>query len=224
MIHATQARRIANEFLFALEPHCVKVEIAGSLRRRATRVKDIEIVCQVMLGEEIERDLFKEEIGREEINLTFETLPEIMAATGWEIGEKDGDRYKQLLHPQTSLKLDLFAIYEARRWGACLVIRTGPREFNIELMKYINRHGQHVHNNLLHDHAKIWRKLPGGGHEGIPCDLGDTCALIIATPTEVDFFKAVKLPVASPDLRSVRWLKNAVSHRIRGQAKARRRV
>lgn len=224
MIHATQAQRIANEFLEGLQPHCERAEIAGSLRRRVSNVKDIEVVCLVTVAEEIERDLFEEEIGREEINMTFEALPGIMAATGWQIGDKDGDRYKQLVHPQTSLRLDLFTVSEIRRWGACFVIRTGPVEFNIELMKFINRHGQHVHNNLLHDHAKIWRKLPGGGHEGIPCDLGDTCALIVPTLTEASFFKAVNLPQVSPDMRSVKWLKRAVSQRIRGKAMNRSRV
>ncbi len=213
------ALQLAEKFRDALQPHCEKVEIAGSVSRRESFVSDIEIVCLATMTEKVVLDMFKEEIGRETINTTFLALPTIMESTGWEIGKLDGARFKKLVRPISGIKLDLFVVDEARRWGAAFLIRTGPKEFNIELMKYINRHGQHVKNNLLHDHVKIWEKLPGGGYKGIACEKGDTCPLIIPTPTEEMFFDAVGLPHVSADLRSVDWLKQAVSNIILDKAK-----
>lgn len=215
------ALQLAEKFRDALQPHCEKVKIAGSVRRHESFVSVIEIVCLVTMTGKIDLDMFKEEIGRETINATFLALPSIMEATGWEIGELDGPHFKKLVRPVSGIKLDLFTVDEARRWGAVFLIRTGPADFNIELMKYINRHGQHVKNNLLHGHVKIWEKLPDGGYKGIACEKGDTCPLIIPTPTEEAFFDAVGLPQVSPDMRSVKWLKQAVSNIIRDKSKVR---
>lgn len=219
MIHA-QALRLANQILTPLSVHCERIEIAGSLRRQARDLKDIELVCLASMSEAIKRDMFMKEIGREQFNHTFDALEYIMIETGWVIGDKDGPAYKQLVHPQTSIKLDLFTVYEKRRWGAAFLIRTGPYKFNIELMNYINRHGQHVHNNLLHNHAKLWEKTDKGW-KGIPCEKDDECPLIIDTSTEQAFFEAIGLPQVSPDLRSEEWLKKAVSQNIRDKARVR---
>lgn len=40
-----QAQEIAERVKDELAPHCVKIEIAGSVRRQKADVKDIEIVC-----------------------------------------------------------------------------------------------------------------------------------------------------------------------------------
>ena len=40
-----QAQQIAERIKSELAPHCDRIEIAGSIRRKKPEVKDIEIVC-----------------------------------------------------------------------------------------------------------------------------------------------------------------------------------
>src|SRR3989304_1550303 len=97
-----QAQDIAEKYLNLLRPHCLRIEIAGSIRREKLDVKDIEIVC-------IPQDVagFVAQVKQ---------WPKVR-------GEPTG-KYTQRNLPE-GIKLDLF-MAEERNWGNILLIRTGP--------------------------------------------------------------------------------------------------
>lgn len=79
---------IGDAIVRKLAPFCEQVVVAGSIRRRAPLVKDIEIVCQP-----------KEAYQDFDLKSAFEYHTAI----------KDGKRYKQLVLPE-GIKLDLFIV------------------------------------------------------------------------------------------------------------------
>jgi len=103
---------IGDAIVKKLAPFCEQVAIAGSVRRRAPLVKDIEIVCQP-----------KEAFQDFDLKSAFEYRTAI----------KDGKRYKQLVLPE-GIKLDLFIVRPPAQWGMILAIRTGDAEFSKRLV------------------------------------------------------------------------------------------
>lgn len=190
-----QAESLALTFKSALIPYTDRVEIAGSIRRRKPEVKDIEIVCLARLGEP-SKDMFGAPVSGRPVNLTLKALPKVLDATGWQIGSKNGERYKQLVHPEYPIKLDLFITPDPAEWGLLYLIRTGSAKFNQAFMSYVNRRGMHVTGNRLHGHGK---RLVGG--ELKACEKGSSCPLIVATPEEGDVFQAVGRRWIAPEMR-----------------------
>ena len=111
------ALQYANRFLKLIEPHVIKAEIAGSIRREQKMVSDVEIVCL----EDMENPLS---------NLFHKGFKGMI---------KNGDRYKQFNYPQ--VKIDLF-IAQKHDYGRILAIRTGSSAFShLKLAKQWNRLG-----------------------------------------------------------------------------------
>jgi DNA polymerase/3'-5' exonuclease PolX len=105
-----QARQIAGKVMELLAPQCVRIEIAGSIRRGEPEVGDIEIVA--VPGE------FADAI-----------LPTLLPGAKF---IKNGSRYKQIALPPESggINLDLFLVRPPAQWGVLFTIRTGPADFS----------------------------------------------------------------------------------------------
>lgn len=198
-----QAESLALSFKVALIPHTDRVEIAGSIRRRKPEVKDIEIVCLAKLGEP-SKDMFGAPVSNWPVNLTLEALPQVLNATGWQIGSKNGERYKQLVHSERLIKLDLFITPDPAEWGLLYLIRTGSAKFNQAFMSYVIRRGMHVTGNRLHGHGKLW--VAG---KWKACEKGSSCPLIVATLEEEAAFKAVGLDYIAPEERKQHEITNS---------------
>jgi DNA polymerase/3'-5' exonuclease PolX len=109
-----EAIEIANRVKFRLMPHCDRCEIAGSVRRRKSECKDIEIVA---IPKDYEVGLFAKGIG--------------LVLREWGIlkGKPGPDcRYLQIRLPD-GINLDLF-FAEPENWGLIYLIRTGPWEYS----------------------------------------------------------------------------------------------
>jgi DNA polymerase/3'-5' exonuclease PolX len=132
-----EALIIANQVKDLLEPHCERIEIAGSIRRSKAEVKDIEIVC---IPKPYETGLF--ESGLAEVVNQWEKVKGEMEYKG-RPGVKPC-KYTQRIHP-TGIKLDIF-FADRDNWGYLLAIRTGSADYS--------------HNVL----AATWVKL---GYKGI---------------------------------------------------------
>jgi DNA polymerase/3'-5' exonuclease PolX len=109
-----------------LSPHCSRIEVAGSIRRRRPDVNDIEIICE---SKKIfnQTDLFGG--GQFLIDPGFENaLPTFMSSLIK--GHLDG-RYMQmyLKTPGSDIKLDLF-MPEPDDYYRILAIRTGSRDYS----------------------------------------------------------------------------------------------
>ena len=109
-----EAQKIANKYLELLEPFCLRIEIAGSIRREKPEVKDIEIVC----------------IKKSDFN-SYRDFGETV--NDWQKikGNPDG-KYTQRLLPE-GINLDLFMANE-RNWGLIFAIRTGSADFSHKIL------------------------------------------------------------------------------------------
>lgn len=114
-----EAYEVALRVLEELKPHCIRIAIAGSLRRKKSEVGDIEIVI---------------------IPLPYSTgLLESGIATvinKWEKvkGELEfgKTKYTQRILPE-GIKLDLF-IAEEGNWGSIFAIRTGSADYSHKVL------------------------------------------------------------------------------------------
>ncbi len=99
-----------------LEPHCVRIEIAGSLRRKCELIGDIEIVC---IPKPFETGLF--ESGFAKVVNSMEKIK----------GEPTGKYTQRRL--QGGILLDIF-IAEPGNWGSILAIRTGSAVYSHQVL------------------------------------------------------------------------------------------
>jgi len=110
MMKIDEAKKIAKKYLNLLKPYCWRIEIAGSIRREKSEVKDIEIVA-------IPLDLvgFSTEVN------------ELEKVKGNPTG-----KYTQRILPE-GIKLDLF-MANIRNWGLIFAIRTGSARYSHEIL------------------------------------------------------------------------------------------
>jgi len=177
------ANQAAIALVNLLDPGCVRIEIAGSLRRRKPEVHDIEIVAIPKVGTVSGADLWGTE---EPINWLDDRVGSAIAAR-WlmpravtehrsdgttRVGTRMGSAYKALEYG--GLPVDLF-ITDADRWGCIFALRTGPGDWNTRLVT---------------DCKRYFRSVAGGRvlHFGKP----------VPTPEEEDFFRALGVAWLDP--------------------------
>jgi len=111
-----QAQQIANQLKLLLQPHCHRIEIAGSIRRKNPNVKDIEIVA---IPKPYQIGLFADGIA---------TVVNQWAKVKGELPCK----YTQRILPE-GIKLDLFFATK-QNWGLIFAIRTGSAEYSHQVL------------------------------------------------------------------------------------------
>jgi len=180
----------------ALAPYCEQIEIAGSLRRKANQVKDIELVaipkpCRARLEfGQSPKTLPKDALDAALLEMIQEN--QITADLG--PNKRWGDRYKKFAILDGSgrplpFTVDLFIVRPPAQWGPIFCIRTGPggeRSFNTELMVLARRRG------LRQKDGRLIR-------------LSDKQEL--QTPTEESYFAALGIPWIPPEHRSASKLR-----------------
>lgn len=170
----TTAKRIADEVVEILRPHCERIEIAGSIRREADIVGDIEI-C--LIPKPYETGLFtsgiasvlnkwekvKGELIYEKCKYTQRILPEEIVGV-----------------PGKRVALDVFIVYPTN-WGLIFAIRTGSKDYS--------------HKVLAQGWVKRGYKAEGGHliYRGKTYDV----------PEEKDLFARIGLPYCEPKNRNV---------------------
>lgn len=111
-----EAKTIADRILSELAPHCERIEIAGSIRRKKPEVKDIEIVA---IPKPFEVGLFASGIAT--------------VVNQWE--KVKGElpcKYTQRILPD-GIKLDLF-FAEPENWGLIYAVRTGSADYSHKVL------------------------------------------------------------------------------------------
>jgi DNA polymerase/3'-5' exonuclease PolX len=105
-----EAKGIADKYVEILRPYCLRIEVAGSVRREKPEVKDIEIVAIpiALIG-------FSNEVNKLE-----------------KVKGKSTGKYTQRILPE-GIKLDLF-MANIRNWGLIFAIRTGSAEFSHKVL------------------------------------------------------------------------------------------
>lgn len=127
------ATAIADRIKEALSPHCERIQVAGSVRRKKSEVKDIEIVCvpkQVVIPGQT--DIFGD------ASLEKVRDPEfIKAVNRYRVVKGQPDRGKYIkCQGNNDIAIDIF-MATPETWGYILLLRTGSREFNIYLMQHM---------------------------------------------------------------------------------------
>jgi len=111
-----KAQKIADKVLNELKPHCERIEIAGSIRRQKSDVKDIEIVA---IPKPYDVGLFESGIATV-VNKWKKIKGELPC------------KYMQRVLPE-GINLDLFFATEDN-WGVIFAIRTGSAEFSHKVL------------------------------------------------------------------------------------------
>lgn len=124
------AKHIANRITAILSPHCDRIHIAGSIRRKQPMVKDVEIVC-----------LPKKEIKTEDLFGYGESIVSrdfIEALAGITLNTVKGNvagRYMQIILVRCELVLDLF-LPTINDYYRQLAIRTGSADFSQKVIAH----------------------------------------------------------------------------------------
>lgn len=158
-----KARAIAERIVYEIEHHCLRIEIAGSIRRERDVVGDIDIVC------EPEDQDAKEAIARRVAKRCKieKNGPELLCA-----------------HMENGVQIDLWFARPETTTGDLLETKTLPGNFGSVLLC---RTGSKEHNIALVEHAKRMG-LRWHPHDGVM--RGNE---VIASETEEEIFAALSL-------------------------------
>lgn len=190
-----EARKLAIDICYKLQPHCDKINLAGGVRRRKPDCHDIEVIClpkQIVL-----KDLFDAPIGSM-VDPAFSTT--VQKELGKVVKGKPEGRMMQIKLPE-NIMLDLF-MPQPDDYFRQYAIRTGSADFSHTII------------------ASSWKKL---GWVGTPHGLRriDQCIekdsggkpIWICTssnPTlppvwqsEQEFFDFIKVKFLEPHLRNL---------------------
>lgn len=115
----TEAHAIALAVLEELKPHCIRAEIAGSIRRKKESIGDIEIVAIPKL--------YVTGTGENGLALVVNKWEKVKG--NMEYGKT---KYTQRILPE-GIKLDLFFADEAN-WGLIFAMRTGSADFSHKVL------------------------------------------------------------------------------------------
>lgn len=123
----SEAKSIAQKYLELFRPHCLRIAVAGSVRREKPEVGDLEIIC---IPETYHLELFL----RKQESFIF---------------KKRGPKYQQIYLPLEGINLDLF-ICDYSTFGCNMVIGTGSADYSKKFMIEIRRRGFFCKNARLY--------------------------------------------------------------------------
>jgi DNA polymerase/3'-5' exonuclease PolX len=162
--------KIAEKYKSLLDPHCIRIEIAGSVRRMKIDCRDIEYV---IIPKPYDVGLFESGIA--------------MIINQWQMvkGNLPSCKYTQRILPE-GIKADIFFATE-ENFGLIYLIRTGSADFSRRIATRWADRGYHAFEGALYytgnrvtrrDEIKKGKK--------------------IYTPTEIDVFNICGLPYIEP--------------------------
>ena len=183
----SEAEDIGRELLELLRPGCIRLEVAGSLRRRSPEVWDIELVA---VPRNSPFDELAPAVARGFANHLLAPGPPSKNMSR----APDGDRYKRLTHIPSGCQVDLFIVRPPADWGVIYTIRTGPANFSHHIVTVALMQGKKVEDGQLWEIKRSARwdlKAP------------DCLKLLnkVPCPEEVDFFRALGYKVIPPEQR-----------------------
>lgn len=170
-----EAEKIAIELRETLSPSCLRIAIAGSIRRRKPAVKDIELVAIPRFASDPESLFGDEKISALEWAICRSGKYEFDTEM-----PRNGDKYKRLRFK--GMAVDLF-IVTPETWGVQLLIRTGPAEFSHRFVMS-RSNGGYLPEGMKIAGGRLWDWQS-------PLD----------TPEEKDVFRAIGLKYIEPEKR-----------------------
>jgi DNA polymerase (family 10) len=139
------ALAVGKELIARMRPHCQRIIIAGSLRRRKETVGDVEIVYVPSLDPRpvVKEDMFSEPAFLPSTDAVIESMladctltkrPNAKGGFAW------GEKNKLAIHCASGIPVDLFATTDEAWWNY-LVCRTGGSETNVAICTAAIRKG-----------------------------------------------------------------------------------
>lgn len=188
-----QAYSLARALVEELAPYCERIEVAGSIRRRAAQVGDIELLC-IPKVEQRTLDLFSEVTASDD--RLDGKLQEMISAGILEKRGGYGTENKFLRHIESGIPIDIFST-SADHWGMAFLVRTGPAQWNVRVMSALKELGHEGHAygrakyvgvekpSSITLHRSNWQRQ-----------------LEIMCPTEEDVFKVLGWRYVEPEARA----------------------
>lgn len=191
------ALQTAEALVEHLRPACVRIEIAGSIRRLKPEVKDIEIVAIPDLSLKVTRAPLKfgEPIPELYKTALDKALGE-MKALGDIQFEKAGERYKKFYLKYAGISVDLFLVLPPATWGVQMLIRTGPADFSHWMVSRQKTGGALPNGYRVQDGA-VWI----GEHE----DKEIVDGHFVGFETEKEFLSFCGFDWIPPEEREAKW-------------------
>ena len=182
---------IAEEIAEALRPHCERIEIAGSLRRKKTEIGDIEIVAIPKFKPPTFGD---PRAGWSEVDKWLdERNHRALSIVKGLKGRGSKRKYVQFNYytsNQSLYTVDLFLQPDPATWGVNFMIRTGSSDFSRMMVTDLSKGGYKPEEFFFQD-GRLWRKY-------IDTDRAIEC---LPTPEEIDVFNTLELDWVEPELR-----------------------
>ena len=141
-----RGQALAQEVIDILRPHCEKIEVAGSIRRKKPFVHDVDIVL---------------------IPANQGALLTALQGLGSRV--KEGPAIMQRQYKGASID---FYIASPETWFTLLLIRTGSKEHNIRLTTLAKRRGWHLHASGKGLTDEFGRRVAGDSEESFFRGLG----------------------------------------------------
>ncbi len=164
---------LADHIRECLAPFCQRIQTAGSLRRNAAEVGDIEMVAIPKPRLDMFGQAFPLEVDHALNIFDYSAIGTLTA---------NGNKMKKIQLDE-GLQLDLFIVTPPAQWGVQFLIRTGSAEFS---KKFVTKK---QYGGYLPGHMKV----EGGAlYEN---------SVMVPTPEEEDVFKAIGLPYVEPNKR-----------------------
>ena len=202
------ALKTAEALVEHLRPACVRIEIAGSIRRSKPEVKDIEIVCVPDLSPMPAPKLeFGKPIPKSHKTLLDKMVMDMKASGDIDL-KMNGDRFKKLYLKYAGIWVDLFINIPPSHWGVQMVIRTGPSEFSHWCVTQ-RKYGGALLDGYFVKHQVVWVEMDIKKNE-VPDDQGKALKLLtdvnhLPMPEEIDFLNLLGLGWLEPRERVERW-------------------
>ncbi len=179
----SQVMPIAQALMAKLTPVCatidgrLKIEIVGSLRRKAEMIGDIELI----LVPTRKMDMFGDAVGSYH-------LDDLLSGWGGAIDvSKNGEKYKQFTFYTAQRELysvDLFIQPDPQTWGVNMMIRTGSADFSRRMVLKKKYKGL-MPDDLSMAHARVFKH-----------------GKMLRTPEEGDVFKLWGMVYVKPEDRA----------------------
>jgi DNA polymerase/3'-5' exonuclease PolX len=186
------AEAIAAELVGMLRECCARIDVAGSVRRRAAEVGDVELLAEpLVLVQSV--GLFDEPSPTDQLAARCELL-RVRGDIARELDGRRrpawGPRHKRFAY--RGLGVDLFVVKAPAEYGVLLALRTGPALFSRRLVTVRQAGGFLPSWFVVHDGALWYRGRDDDQHP----------ERRISTPTEQAFFAALGLRWLPPSERT----------------------
>ena len=187
-----EARVLAEALVASMKPHCVRVEIAGSVRRGKPEIGDIEIVAVPRWSEGSAVGLFDERPRVNRLHQWATIQADLEFGVQWiKPGTSDivpwpiqpNGKYWRGYVASPGIKLDLF-LAAPENYGVIQLIRTGDAAFSQEIVTHALRVGMRFEGGRLY-------RSEAGGHLTLP----------VNAPNEQSVFDALGLRFVLPEKR-----------------------